>query len=114
MVFLNTGANFYKSDFTLLKYLFVLSEKQRDINSYLKLSNIENVYSTFNNIFNLGKIIEKDSNSESIQEEPKENPNFEGFNFRNLDNITDPDRSLRFLRMLFNILYLYPVCVLAY
>ena len=97
-----TGFNFYKNDFTLLKYLFVLSEKERDINSYIRLSNIENVYSTFDNIFNLGKIIEKDLNNESIQEEPQENNNFEGFNFQNIENTQDPERSLHFLRLILN------------
>ena len=43
---------FYPVDFTMIKYLFVLSEKNIDLNSFLKLSNIENVYSKFDQSFN--------------------------------------------------------------
>ena len=94
-----TGYNYYKYDFTLLKYLFVLNEKEIDINSYLKLSNIENVYSTFDNIFNLGKIIDKDTKIEPIQEEPKENLRFDEINF---SNIPEGQRELRLLRLILN------------
>ena len=36
----------------MIKYLFVLSEKNIDLNSFLKLSNVENVYSKFDQSFN--------------------------------------------------------------
>ena len=38
-------------DFTLLKYLLVISEKNLDINYFLKQSNIEDIYSSFFKIF---------------------------------------------------------------
>ena len=47
---------FLKMDFTLLKYLFAMTEKTFDINSYLKLSNIENIYSIFNQFFRVSPI----------------------------------------------------------
>ena len=43
-------------DFTLLKYLFAMTEKTFDIDGYLKLSNIENVYSLFNQFFRVSPI----------------------------------------------------------
>ena len=82
-----TKFTFYKQDFTLLKYLFVLSSKKIDINTYLKFSNIENVYSKFNDIFNLGKIIEENNtNLEEAKKEPEPNPQVETFNI-NINNI---------------------------
>jgi len=96
-----TKFNFYKNDFTLLKYLFILSAKEIDISSYLKISNIENVYSTIDNIFNLGKIFENDNNIEQAKEEPQENKNIEEFNFADLNNLSDEDRGL-FMRYLLN------------
>ena len=41
----------YLMDFTLLKYIFILSDKNIDIISYLKISNVENVFSSFKNAF---------------------------------------------------------------
>ena len=45
--------DYFQNDFTLLKYLFILTEKKIDINSYLELSSIEDVYSHFDNIFSI-------------------------------------------------------------
>ena len=42
---------FIKIDFCALKYLFALSEKKLDINQYLKISNIENNFHIFSNLF---------------------------------------------------------------
>ena len=97
-----TKFNFYKNDFTLLKYLFILSEKEIDINSYLKISNIENVYSIFDNIFNLGKIFENGNNIEQTKEEPQENNNIEEFNFADLNNLSEEDRRQFLMRYLLN------------
>ena len=58
--------NLYQSDINLMKYIFVLSEKDISINSYLKLSNIENVYSKFDNIFNQGNNIEINKEKDKI------------------------------------------------
>jgi len=38
-------------DFTLLKYLFIMSNNNININSYLKISSIESTYSSFEKIF---------------------------------------------------------------
>ena len=97
-----TKFNFYKNDFTLLKYLFILSAKEIDISSYLKISNIENVYSTIDNIFNLGKIFQNYNNIEQAKEEPQENKNIEEFNFADLNNLSDEDRGQFFMRYLLN------------
>ena len=56
--------DFYITDFTLLKYIFFLKEKKIDIISYLKISNIENVYSTFDKIFNLDINLKKNTLNE--------------------------------------------------
>ena len=58
--------NLYQSDINLMKYIFVLSEKDISINSYLKLSNIENVYSKFDNIFNQGNNLETNKEKDKI------------------------------------------------
>ena len=97
-----TKLNYYKNDFTLLKYLFILSEKEIDINSYLKWSNIENVYSIFDNIFNLGKIFENDINMEQGKEESKENPIIEEFNFSELNDASEEEKRQFFMRYLLN------------
>ena len=55
-IYINNKLNIYIADITLIKYILVLREKDLDINSYLRLSNIEDVYSYFNKIFNLGII----------------------------------------------------------
>ena len=41
----------FKNDSTLLKYLFALTDKNFDLNNYLKLSNIEDVYNSFDKLF---------------------------------------------------------------
>ena len=62
-----TEHNYYQSDLTLLKYLFALSEKNLDIMSYIKLSNIENVFSVFDKAFNLE--INMDANNSNLDKE---------------------------------------------
>ena len=42
---------FLNIDITLLKYLFILNEKNINIDFYLKKSNIENSFALFENIF---------------------------------------------------------------
>ena len=44
-------------DFTLLKYLFIMSNNNINLNSFLKISNIENTYSSFEKIFLLDNIM---------------------------------------------------------
>ena len=68
-----TDFTFYKNDVTLLKYIFVLTDRKIDINSFLKLSNIENVYSKFNNIFNLGLIEKEKPIPEKIEKKTRRN-----------------------------------------
>ena len=79
-----------KIDFTLLKYLFALTEKRFDIDNYLKISNIENIYFSFDKIFR-SKIyndIRNDDNKMIIEEEEeKETNNIDHENiFNNLAN----------------------------
>ena len=50
---------YLKIDFTLLKYLLAMSEKKFNLDSMLKISNIENVYSFFNKIFKEKKLNDK-------------------------------------------------------
>ena len=51
MLYLSGENTTQKIDFTLLKYLFAMTDKRIDLNMYLKVSNIENVYSSFNKVF---------------------------------------------------------------
>ena len=57
---------FHIIDFTLIKYLFVMTDKKIDIKYFLKISNVENDYSTFENIFIL-------NNNKKEKEENKDN-----------------------------------------
>ena len=73
-------------DFTLLKYLLIMSDKKIDILSFYKLSNIENVYSSFEKGFILKKAFEDD-------EAKKEKENSSNNNTENNNNepiIIDP------------------------
>ena len=57
--------NLLKIDFSLIKYLFSFKEKNIDINNYLRINNIENVYSLFDELFlsdNKIEIINKNGN----------------------------------------------------
>ena len=56
-----------KIDFTLLKYLFSLTEKNLDLNSFLKLSNIEDVYLSFGKIFLSDLMEQEESKIENQQ-----------------------------------------------
>ena len=63
----------YLMDFSLLKYLLVLSDKKIDIISYLKISNVENVFSSFEKlILKNGNKIEEEDDNLAIQYESKE------------------------------------------
>ena len=46
-------------DFTLIKYLIVMSEEKINLEDILRISNIENVYSFFSNVFNLNNETER-------------------------------------------------------
>ena len=73
----------YLIDFSILKYLFVMSEKPVDINFFLKLSNIENVYSLFENVFldgNKNKKIQDNLNIININNKPDEDKSGEEYN----------------------------------
>ena len=50
-LYFNDNSDFLKIDFTLLKYLFSLSEQNIDINLYLEKSNLEYCYSIFEKYF---------------------------------------------------------------
>ena len=87
--------DYFMDDFNTLKYLFALTEKEIDINSYLKISNIENVYQKFDKIFNLGKIEEEEPVPETPDTKP-ENAN------ENLENLSDQDPNRLIMRILYN------------
>ena len=55
-----------KYDFTLLKYLLAMSEEVINIEDILKISNLENVYSFFKNIFNSEN---KNNKKENVRDE---------------------------------------------
>ena len=74
----------YLVDFSLLKYLFVMSEKKIDIISYFKMSNIENVYSSFKK--SIESKIENNDKKIAIEEEPKKAENTNNNEEQNTNN----------------------------
>ena len=54
-------------DFTLLKYLFIMSNNNINLNSFLKISNIENTYSSFEKIFLLDNIMNQNEFNDKNQ-----------------------------------------------
>ena len=102
---LYTEFNVYYIDLTLLKYLFALTEKGININSLLKLSNIENVYNKFDQIFNLGIILnnnqikEQSDENEEIMKEINENI------LINLENLSEEEKQHFILRYIINKKY---------
>ena len=79
---------FAKYDYNTIKYIFALSEKKLDINSYLKISNIENIYTKFDKIFNSGFIEEE---MPAQQEPEKDKP--ENVNENSNNELTDEQRA---------------------
>ena len=80
----------YIIDFSLLKYLFVMKNGSIDINDYLKKSNIENVFSSFENNFILEKN-EKNQNNETKKIEDEKDIK----NIDTNDNTNDNNEDVR-------------------
>jgi len=78
-------------DFSLLKYLFALTEKKNfDINIFLKLSNIENIYYLFDKIFITNDITsDNEDENKMIIEEELDDPNNTNNNNLNDNNISN-------------------------
>ena len=87
-----------KVDFTLLKYLFVLGGKNLDIDYFLRQSNIEDVYSSFDKVFFSKEILTEendnntmnDNNNEDkmiIEEDILSNENITHENFGNFEKL---------------------------
>ena len=79
----------YSRDFSLLKYLIIMDNKKIDIISFLKISNLEKVYSSFEKAF----ILKNDEKNEKlqIQEDNKNNNNIDNNNInKNIDNNSEP------------------------
>ena len=99
---------YYITDFSLLKFIFIMSQKKIDIISYFKKSNIENVYSLFINSFNITneKEIENDTKNKKetpLEETKKEDNNSEDNNTTNTENdIIAPNTNLPSIEMLRN------------
>ena len=73
-----------KTDFTLLKYLIALNTERINLEDILKISNIENVYTLFNNTF---KPIEE-INGETNKKENEQKEEKKGFSlFRMIKNL---------------------------
>ena len=87
-------------DFTLLKYLFFLSEKKIDLLSYYKISNIENVYSSFENSFINKKTNKKEIEKANIDNTNKNEDN--NSNNNNNDNILNFNNNPALLELLRN------------
>ena len=86
----------YQNDFTLIKYIFALTEKNIDINSFLKLSNVENIYEKFDDIFNKDIILEDKPNEEKKEE------NVQDIDINTINNLQGEERDLALLRFLLN------------
>ena len=85
----------YKNDFNSLKYLFALTEKEINIDSYLKISNVENVYEKFDKIYNLDKMEEEEPIPEPIDNKP-ENTN------EDMGNLSEEEPRRLLIRLLNN------------
>ena len=92
----------YQNDITLLKYLFALTNKKIDIDEYLKLSNIENVYFKFDAIFNLGMNIDNNQINENLKDNTEEKDIISETTFNNLKNMPEEERKGYILRLLIN------------
>ena len=89
-------------DFSLLKYLIIMTDKNVDIISFLKISNLEEVYSSFEKAF----ILKNDEKNEKIQieednKEDNKNNNTES-NIDNNNSIEPPQINLEFFEFLRN------------
>ena len=105
IVYFGIYSDKFQTDFTLLKYLFVLSEKEIDINSYLKLSNIENVYSKFDQIFNLGiKFNNNEKKDKNDEKDVNRETELEIFinNIKKDENLTREEKRNLIMRVLIN------------
>ena len=99
-----TIVNSYENDIALIKYLFILTEKEININTYLKLSNIEDVYKKFDLIFNKGKTFDlKLINEQS--DEKKENDftiNLDNIINSNFSQLSDEEKDRFLVRLVIN------------
>ena len=88
----------YYMDCSLLKYIFIMSEKI-DIFSFLKRSNIENIFNSFEKAF----ILQNSEKKEDIKEtkEKKEEPNKDN-NISNENNAQPIEMNLQLLQLLRN------------
>ena len=88
----------YYMDCSLLKYIFIMSEKI-DIFSFLKRSNIENIFNSFEKAF----ILQNSDKKEDIKEtkETKEEPNKDN-NISNENNAQPIEMNLQLLQLLRN------------
>ena len=84
-----------KIDFTLLKYMFILYDKNINIDTYLKMGNVENIYSFFEKIF----ILNNDDKNEKYK---TNNINFNNFE-NNLNNNISSDELLDTLNNSYDI-----------
>ena len=69
----------YSMDFSLLKYLFAMTDKKVDIISLLKISNLEKVYSSFEKAF----ILKNNEKNEKIEREEKKKDINKNINIHN-------------------------------
>ena len=97
-----TEAYQYQNDISLMKYLFALTNKKIDINTYLKLSNVENVYFKFDAIFNLGINIDNIQSKEDLKDNTEENQIITESTFNNLKNLPEEERKGYILRLILN------------
>ena len=93
-------------DFSLIKYLFAMTDKNIDIISYLKISNVENVFSSFENIFILkkNKIIKNNDNNQKekkVNNEDK-NQNINNNNDNMQNNINNNNEMMQVISTLLN------------
>ena len=92
-------------DFSLLKYLFVMYEKEINIISFLEMSNIENVYNQFEESFIKDKkTVKKDDNKDkkTIQKEELNNTNNNNNSNNNNNNNNDNLNDIQIFQLLRN------------
>ena len=63
----------YLKDFTLLKYIFIMSEKNIELIDFFKFSNIENIFSSFEKAFILNDVKKENKEPQKMEVEKNDN-----------------------------------------
>ena len=89
-------------DFTLIKYLLAMSENKINLEDLLKISNIESVYSFFNQVFNEQTFNNISNNIDNNSQQQNTNQNSSFLNFLPVINIIQQENTSQLFSNLLN------------